>query len=62
MQLFNWLSCLLFAVVVVAKEAPTELEIKTTYLPEDCKIRAKNGDSIQVHYVCTYLLWNYGTN
>jgi hypothetical protein len=51
MLFFSWLSCLFFAALVVAKEAPTELVINTTYLPDDCTAKAKKGDKISVHYV-----------
>ncbi|RDB16939.1 hypothetical protein Hypma_002560 [Hypsizygus marmoreus] len=53
MQLLNWFSCFLFAVVVVAKEQPTELQIDTTYKPAECPETAQSGDSIQVHYTGT---------
>ncbi|KAF9467434.1 hypothetical protein BDZ94DRAFT_1233204 [Collybia nuda] len=53
MQLFNWLSCLLFAVAALAKEAPKELGIETTFAPADCTQTAQKGDSIQVHYTGT---------
>lgn len=51
MQLQSLVCALLFAVGVLAAEAPTELKIETTYLPESCPAQAKKGDSIQVHYV-----------
>jgi hypothetical protein len=54
MQLLNWLSGLLLAVAVVAKDAPTELGIETTYTPADCSKKAQKGDSITVHYVGTW--------
>ncbi|PSR79249.1 hypothetical protein PHLCEN_2v7107 [Hermanssonia centrifuga] len=51
MQLFNWLSLFLFAFVVSAAEPPTELQIDTTFKPDDCSVTAKTGDKIKVHYV-----------
>jgi len=51
MQFLKWLPSLLFATAVVAKEPPTELQIETTYMPDDCTVKAAKGDSIQVHYV-----------
>jgi len=51
MKFFSWLSCLFFAAVVLAKEAPEKLVIDTTYLPYDCTVKAKKGDQIAVHYV-----------
>ena len=54
MRVLAFVAALIAATVVVAKEPPTELEIKTTFLPEDCKVKAQTGDSIQVHYVCTH--------
>ena len=54
MQLLNWLrvpSLLFVAMAVVAQEPPTELQIETTYLPDDCTQKAAKGDSIEVHYV-----------
>ncbi|KAJ7116055.1 hypothetical protein C8R44DRAFT_628833 [Mycena epipterygia] len=53
MRVATWLSSLLFAVVVLAADAPTELQIETTHLPEDCPAKAQKGDSIQVHYTGT---------
>jgi hypothetical protein len=52
MLLVKWVSSILFAVVVLAAEPPTELDIKTTHAPADCTVKAKKGDSIKVHYVC----------
>ncbi|THG98421.1 hypothetical protein EW026_g3765 [Hermanssonia centrifuga] len=53
MQLFNWLSLFLFAFVVSAAEPPTELQIDTTFKPDDCSVTAKTGDKIKVHYTGT---------
>jgi len=46
-----WLSMLVLAVCALAAEPPKELEIAVTYLPDDCTVKAKTGDSIKVHYV-----------
>lgn len=55
MKLFSWLSCILVAVAAVAAEdakiPPTELQIETTFKPDECPHQAKKGDKIQVHYV-----------
>ena len=55
MKIFGWLSCILVAVAVVAaedaKEPPTELQIETTFKPDECPNQAKQGDHIKVHYV-----------
>ncbi|KAJ7594507.1 hypothetical protein C8J56DRAFT_885083 [Mycena floridula] len=54
MQILNWLSVVLLAAVAVAEtEAPTELKIETTFLPDVCTTKAQNGDSIKVHYTGT---------
>ncbi|KAJ7446749.1 hypothetical protein FB451DRAFT_1054960 [Mycena latifolia] len=53
MRVTSLLSSLLFAVVVLAADAPTELQIETTFMPEDCPAKAAKGDSIQVHYTGT---------
>ncbi|KAJ6625791.1 hypothetical protein B0H10DRAFT_2161654 [Mycena sp. CBHHK59/15] len=53
MRVASWISSLLFAVVVLATDAPTELQIETTYLPDDCPAKAQKGDAIQVHYTGT---------
>lgn len=51
-NLVNWLSVLVLAwVVSAAQEPPTELQIDTTFKPEDCAVTAQKGDSIKVHYV-----------
>lgn len=57
MRLLVVLSSLLAATLALAKEAPTELVIDTTFTPEDCKVKAQTGDSIQVHYVCRVHQW-----
>ena len=54
MQILTWFSMLVFAFVVKAAEAPTELQIDTTYKPPECPVTAKSGDSIKVHYVSTW--------
>ncbi|PPQ92978.1 hypothetical protein CVT25_000179 [Psilocybe cyanescens] len=54
MKLFAWISAALLATVALAEEAktpPTELQIETTYLPENCVTKAETGDRIKVHYV-----------
>ncbi|KAF5386205.1 hypothetical protein D9615_002617 [Tricholomella constricta] len=53
MQLLNWLPSLLLAAVVFAAEAPTVLQIDTTFKPDDCTVTAGKGDQIQVHYTGT---------
>ena len=50
MQLLYWLS-LSFGLLVLAQQAPKELDIKTTFEPSDCHTKAKKGDAIKVHYV-----------
>lgn len=56
MRVLAFVAALFAATVVVAKEPPKELEIKTTFLPEECKLKAQTGDSIEVHYVRAYSL------
>ena len=51
MKYLSLASALLFAAVAVAQEAPIELDIKTTFKPEECALQAKTGDAIKVHYV-----------
>ncbi|KAF8815374.1 hypothetical protein BYT27DRAFT_7129097 [Phlegmacium glaucopus] len=57
MKIFCWLSCILVAAVAVAAEdakvPPTELQIETTFKPEECPNQAKKGDRIEVHYTGT---------
>lgn len=55
MQLFSWISCLLFATVVLAIDTPLELKIETTFMPRDCPAKATKGDAIKVHYVSIFL-------
>ena len=54
----SWLSVLVLAWVVAAKDSSevTELKIDTTYTPEDCTVTAQKGDSIKVHYVSPLIL------
>ncbi|TFK18298.1 hypothetical protein FA15DRAFT_628037 [Coprinopsis marcescibilis] len=53
MQLLGWLTALVLAGAVVAKEPPTELVIDTTFVPQDCTVKAKTGDNLEVHYTGT---------
>ncbi|KAI0074393.1 hypothetical protein K474DRAFT_1601565 [Panus rudis PR-1116 ss-1] len=53
MYLLGLFSALLFALAVVAKDPPTELQIDVTFKPEDCSVTAKPGDQIKVHYTGT---------
>ncbi|KAH9484848.1 FK506-binding protein 2 [Psilocybe cubensis] len=56
MKLFAWISAALFATVALADEVktpPTELQIETTYLPDNCVTKAQTGDRIKVHYTGT---------
>ncbi|KZV70690.1 hypothetical protein PENSPDRAFT_752356 [Peniophora sp. CONT] len=59
MKLFSVVSALLFgAVAFAASEPPTELEINSTFTPEDCSEKATTNDKIKVHYTGT--LWSNG--
>lgn len=51
MHLLNVLPAFLFALMVAAVDQPTELKLESTYLPDDCTVKAQNGDKLQVHYV-----------
>ena len=52
MQLSQWLSVFAFGLLASAQQSPPkELEIKTTYAPSDCTVKAQRGDPIKVHYV-----------
>lgn len=53
MKFLSWFSVLALALTVSAEERvpPTELEIETTFMPEECPLTAKSGDAIKVHYV-----------
>ncbi|KAN0091273.1 hypothetical protein V8E55_004839 [Tylopilus felleus] len=54
MQLFKvWFSLLTLAVCALAAQAPTELQIETTFMPEECLEKAAKGDTISVHYTGT---------
>ncbi|PPQ71269.1 hypothetical protein CVT26_012040 [Gymnopilus dilepis] len=58
MKFFTWLaSSLLFSAAAVLADStaapPSDLEIKTTYMPESCPHKASTGDRIQVHYIGT---------
>ncbi|PWN52911.1 hypothetical protein IE53DRAFT_384625 [Violaceomyces palustris] len=46
----------LFALQVLAKEPPTELQIGIKYRPEKCDIKSQSGDKLSMHY--TGKLWN----
>ncbi|KAH9961242.1 hypothetical protein BC827DRAFT_1203440 [Russula dissimulans] len=51
MQPLQWFSVIVFGLLVSAQQSPPkELEIKTTYTPSDCTVKAQNGDAIMVHY------------
>ncbi|KAI9571134.1 hypothetical protein HD554DRAFT_2203624 [Boletus coccyginus] len=41
------------AVCVFAAQPPTELQIETTFMPEECLQKAAKGDTISVHYTGT---------
>lgn len=56
MRLVGLIASLVFATAVLAKEPPTELVIETTFTPEDCSVKAKTGDNLEVHYVGNTLL------
>ena len=45
------LSVLVLALAAFAADAPTELGIDRTFVPEGCKLTAQSGDRLQVHYV-----------
>jgi hypothetical protein len=55
MQLLQWLPVFVFGLLASAEQqqqsTPKELEIKTTYTPSDCSVKAQKGDPIKVHYV-----------
>jgi hypothetical protein len=52
MKLLQTLSIFAFGLLVSALQSPPEeLEIKTTYTPSDCAVKAQKGDPIKVHYV-----------
>ncbi|KAG6375486.1 hypothetical protein JVT61DRAFT_3045 [Boletus reticuloceps] len=54
MQLFKVLfSLLTVAVYVFAAQPPTELQIDTTFMPDECPEKAAKGDTISVHYTGT---------
>ncbi|KAI0692012.1 hypothetical protein C8T65DRAFT_670138 [Cerioporus squamosus] len=58
MRILSCLSVLLLALAVVAEDAPTELKIDRTFVPDDCKLTAQKGDRLSVHY--TGKLWSNG--
>ena len=54
MLVFKWLSVLALAAFAAADTVGTdvpELVIDKTYVPEDCTVKSKKGDKIEVHYV-----------
>lgn len=52
MQLLKVLfSLLVAAACVFAAQPPTELQIETTFMPEECPEKAAKGDTVFVHYV-----------
>ncbi|KAL5507230.1 FPR2 [Sanghuangporus vaninii] len=54
MKWLTWLALLVFpALLVSAAEDPTELDIKTTFSPEECAQQAESGDFVKVHYTGT---------
>ncbi|KAH8994037.1 hypothetical protein EDB92DRAFT_354326 [Lactarius akahatsu] len=53
MQLLHWLSLSFGLLALAQQQAPTELDIKTTFSPPDCGVKAKKGDAIKVHYTGT---------
>ena len=56
-RVLGCVSVLMLALAAVANDAaPTELQIDRTYVPEDCKVTAQNGDRLQVHYVSARLV------
>ena len=62
MQLLQWLPIFVFGLLASAEQqqqqqqsTPKELEIKTTYTPSDCSVKAQKGDPIKVHYVRFFL-------
>jgi hypothetical protein len=61
-RVLSFVAALIVATDVAATEPPTELEIKTTFLPQDCYLKAQTGDSIQVHYVCAQWTFNWNKN
>lgn len=50
MQLLKAICALLFVGLSLADDRG-KLEIKSTYIPTDCSIKAKKNDKIKVHYV-----------
>ena len=58
MQLLRWLPVFAFGLLASAEQQspPTKLEIKTTYTPSDCTVKAQKGDPIKVHYVCLLII------
>jgi len=60
MQILNFVTAsLVCAIAVLAVEQPTELQIVTTFMPQECPVKAQKGDSLRVHYTGT--LFSDGT-
>ncbi|KAF5380256.1 hypothetical protein D9757_008191 [Collybiopsis confluens] len=59
MRIHTWVLSLLSVAAIpalaqdAAYEAPTELVIETTHMPDQCTTKAAKGDSIKVHYTGT---------
>ena len=51
MQLLYWLSLSFGLLVLAQQQAPEQLDIKSTFEPSDCSLKAQKGDAIKVHYV-----------
>ena len=51
MKYFSLLALFASALLVSARDPPTELEIDVTYKPDDCTVTAKKGDRLRFHYV-----------
>lgn len=62
MKFLSWFSVLALTLAVSAEERPqpTELQIETTYKPEQCPFTARTGDAIKVHYVSKVACILYG--
>lgn len=56
MQWYSWLSLLVLPALILAEEPPEGIEIKTTFSPETCTLKAEKGDTVTTHYVCAIYL------